>query len=252
MPKSQKFACVIIAAGLGKRMKSDLPKVLHKLNGKCLVEYVVETAEKFGANPIIAIVGYKKELVIQQLGSRIQYAVQEQQLGTGHAVLQAEPLLKDYSGSILILSGDVPLLRVETVQKLAEMHHSGNNACTIVTCILENPTGYGRILRRNDGAVAAIVEEKDASNAQRQIKEINSGIYMVQAPVLFEALHHIDNHNRQGEYYLPDIVPYILSINLRVGGLRSSNPLEIAGVNSKEELEALEKASFAQRNNFID
>jgi len=242
MSEAQKFACVIMAAGLGKRMKSDLPKVLHKLNGKCLVEYVVETAECCGAAPIIAIVGHKKELVIAQLGERIKYAVQEQQLGTGHAVLQTEALLKGYSGAVVILSGDVPLLRAETVKELMKTHFSQGNACTLVTCSFDHPTGYGRVLRNADGSVVGIKEEKDASEAQRIIKEINSGIYMVNAPILFEALHHIDNHNAQGEYYLPDIVPYILHKGLKIGGLIIPDPLEIAGINSKEELEALERA----------
>lgn len=239
--QNREFACVIMAAGLGKRMKSDLPKVLHKLNGKPLIEYVVETAESCGARPVIAIIGHKRELVMEQLGNRIQYAVQEQQLGTGHAVQQTEKLLSGYKGSVLILSGDVPLLKTTTVDALKELHFSENNACTLLTCNFADPAGYGRVLRGTDGAVTAIVEHKDASEEIRRIKEINSGIYMVGAEILFEALKNINNDNAQGEYYLPDIVPYILKKGLRIGGLILEDPFEIAGVNSQEELSVLEK-----------
>jgi UDP-N-acetylglucosamine diphosphorylase/glucosamine-1-phosphate N-acetyltransferase len=222
-------------------MKSDLPKVLHTMNGRPLLEYVVETAEKCGANPIIAIVGHKRELVVAQLGKRVLYAVQEPQLGTGHAVLQAEPFLKDFTGDILILSGDVPLLKAETIMKLLELHRYEGNACTLVTCDFSDPTGYGRIERDDKGAVINIIEHKDASKKQRTIKEINSGIYLVNPTPLFEALHTLKNNNAQGEYYLTDIVPAMLKKGLRVGGLKLNEPLEIAGVNSIAELEALEK-----------
>jgi bifunctional UDP-N-acetylglucosamine pyrophosphorylase / glucosamine-1-phosphate N-acetyltransferase len=245
--KDRKFACVIMAAGLGKRMKSDIPKVLHKLNNKPLLEYVVETAESCGAEPVIAIIGHKRELVVEQLGKRIQYAVQEKQLGTGHAVQQTEPLLKDFQGSVLILSGDVPLLTIETVNRLKQQHFAENNACTLITCIFKDPTGYGRIIRGGDNSVTAIVEHKDASEEIRKIKEINSGIYIVEAEILFEALRHIKNDNSQGEYYLPDIVPYILKKGLRVGGLVLDDPIEIAGINSQEELLALEKEYLRRR-----
>ena len=244
---SNKFSSIILAAGLGKRMKSDIPKVLHKLNGRPLVEYVVDTAIASGADPVIAIVGYKREMVIELLGDRVQYAVQEEQLGTGHAVMQAEPMLKDFTGPVLILSGDVPLLKVETVQRLVEFHFAEKNACTLVSCIFKKPKGYGRVIRGEDGAVIAIVEHKDASKKQRKVKEINSGIYMVEAGILFEALHNINNKNAQKEYYLPDIVSYILGKGLRMGGLILDDPLEIAGVNSIEELKALE-IEYAKRN----
>jgi len=247
MTQPKKFACAIMAAGQGKRMKSDLPKVLHELNRRPIIEYVVATARACGADPVIAIVGHKRELVIQQLGDSILYAVQAEQLGTGHAVQQAEPHLRDYHGPVLILSGDVPLLTVETVNCLTEQHFSEGNTCTIVTCIFDEPAGYGRVIRGTDGSVIGVVEHKDASDEQRLIKEINSGIYMVDAQTLFEALRHINNDNVQGEYYLPDILPYILEKSLRIGGLVLRDPVEIAGINSQEELAALEK-EYLSRN----
>ncbi len=235
------LACIIMAAGLGKRMKSNLPKVLHKLNGKPLIQYVVDKALSCGANPIVVVVGHKREMVMELLGEKVKYAIQEQQLGTGHAVMQAEPYFRLYQGSILILSGDVPLLTVESVKRLVELHHSERNACTLISCIVDNPQGYGRVIRSDDGAVEAVIEDKDASDQQLAIKEINSGIYIVEAQILFEALRHIDNNNAQGEYYLPDILPYIIRKGLRIGGLVLQDPLEIAGVNSKSELARLEK-----------
>ena len=247
MTETRKFACAIMAAGMGKRMKSDLPKVLHKLNDKPLIEYVVDTARACGADPVIAIVGHKRELVIELLGASILYAVQAEQLGTGHAVQQTEPHLRDYHGPVLILSGDVPLLTVDTVNELTELHFSEGSACTIVTCLFDDPAGYGRVLRGDDGSVIGVVEHKDASEEQRLIKEINSGIYMVEAQILFEALRHIDNNNVQGEYYLPDILPDILDKGLRIGGLVLRDPMEIAGINSKEELTALEQ-EYLSRN----
>ena len=235
-----------MAAGLGKRMESDLPKVLHRLNGKTLIEYVVDSAVACGADRVIAIIGYERELVMAQLGDSVEYAVQAKQLGTGHAVMMTEPQLKDYNGPVLILSGDVPLLSMDTINRLIDLHFSEGNACTLVTCIFDDPADYGRVMRGDDGAVNAIVEHKDADEAQRAVKEINSGIYMVESGILFEALANIDNKNAQKEYYLPDIVPYILNKGLRVGGLILEDHLEIAGVNSKPQLLELEKEYFAR------
>ena len=246
MTEKIKFACAIMAAGLGKRMDSDLPKVLHKLNGIPLIEYVVDTAISCGADRVIAIIGHKRELVMEQLGDRIEYAVQDDQLGTGHAVMMTEPQLKDYNGPVLILSGDVPLLTTATVNRLVDLHFFEGNACTLVSCIFDDPTDYGRVLRDMDGAVTAIVEHDDAKDKQKKVKEINSGIYMVESGILFEALANIDNINAQGEYYLPDILPYILKKGLRVGGLISEDHLEIAGVNSKDQLKELEREYLAR------
>jgi bifunctional N-acetylglucosamine-1-phosphate-uridyltransferase/glucosamine-1-phosphate-acetyltransferase GlmU-like protein len=211
----------------------------------------VETAQKSGAHPIIAIVGHKRDLVMKHLGDRVRYAIQEPQLGTGHAVLQTEPLLKDFQGEVLILSGDVPLLKEETIRRLTSLHYLEENVCTIVTCIFTNPTGYGRIIRGTKGEVLGIVEQKDASAEQKKINEINSGIYFVSTQLLFQALHTLKTDNAQKEYYITDIIPYFRAKNLRIGGLTLDEPLEIAGVNSVAELKALEE-EYLRRNIIID
>ena len=224
-----------------------IPKVLHKLNGISLIEYVVETALKSGADPIIAVVGYKRKLVMKCLGSRVQYAIQAKQKGTGHAVLMTEALLEDFEGEVMILSGDVPLLRAETIQAMADLHRSEGNACTLLSCVFEDPKGYGRIIRGESGEVLGIVEHKDASDEQRLIKEINSGIYLVKPAPMFQSLHTLKNDNEQGEYYLTDIVADFVKKGLRVGGYIVEDPLEIAGVNSVEQLQELE-IEYLKRN----
>ena len=241
------MAAVILAAGMGKRMKSDLPKVLHKLAGRPLIDWVVDTAIALGADPVIAVIGYKREMVMKQLGDRIQFAVQEKQLGTGHAVDQTRQMLRDFEGTALILSGDVPLLKVETIEKLRSLHLSSGCRCTMVSCIFDDPAGYGRVVRGSDGTVRAIVEHKDASAEELEIKEINSGIYLVDVESLFSALSEVKNNNAQGEYYITDIVAILLKREYKVGAMVVDDPLEIAGVNSAEQLKNLEK-EFISRN----
>lgn len=246
-PLIPSFAAVIMAAGKGKRMKSGLPKVLHKLDGRPLIDYVMETALKCGAERVIAVVGRQRELVMEHIGGGAEFAVQDQQLGTGHAVQMTEPLLRDFPGSVLILSGDVPLLRTETIEHLSEFHRREGNVCTLISCEFEDPSGYGRIIRGGAGEVTAIVEHKDASPEQLKIKEINSGIYLVESKPLFRALESVRNDNAQGEYYLTDIVEYFVEKGFRVGGLPVEDPYEIAGVNSVGELKILE-SEYLRRN----
>ncbi len=241
------LACVILAAGKGRRMKSDIPKVLHLLAGKPLIDYVVETARESGAERVVAVVGHGRELVMERLRGRVEFAVQAEQLGTGHAAQMAEGALGDFPGGALVLSGDVPLLRTETVRELVDMHRREGNVCTLVSCEFEDPSGYGRIIRGEGSEVTAIIEHKDASPEQREVREINSGIYLVEVKALFEALKAVRNDNVQGEYYLTDIVAYFVGKGLRVGGLMVKDPLEIAGVNSVQELKSLE-AEYIRRN----
>ncbi|NQS97990.1 MAG: NTP transferase domain-containing protein [candidate division Zixibacteria bacterium] len=241
------FSSIILAAGEGKRMKSNLPKVLHKLNGRPLVEYVVETAKESGADPIIAVVGYKRELVMNCLGDSVQYAVQAEQKGTGHAALMTETLLKDFPGEVMILSGDVPLLRPETIRAMAELHRCEGNTCTLLSCVFDDPAGYGRIIRGVSGEVLAIIEHKDAADEQRTIKEINSGIYLVKPAPMFQSLHTLKNDNEQGEYYLTDIIADFVAKGMRVGGYIVEDPLEIAGVNSIQQLKEME-IEYLKRN----
>lgn len=241
-----KLAVAILAAGLGKRMKSpDKPKVMFEINGKPMIGYVVDLAFRVNAEKVVPIVGHHREQVINYLndnfpGKDIEYAVQAEQLGTGHAVMQTESLLKDFDGEILILSGDVPLLKFETVEKLIEEHFSNGNDATLLTTEFENSAGYGRIVRDENGRFKKIVEEKDATEEEKSIKEINPAIYIVKAGLLFDALSKISPENNQKEYYLTDIFHFIP--NYKIGTVVTSDELEVTGVNSIEQLKEMENA----------
>ena len=188
-------------------MKSATPKVLHPACGLPLIEHVLRTADPLSPQTVVVIVGHEAEAVRARLGHRaaLAFAVQEPQLGTGHALLQAEAALRGRSGTVVVLSGDVPLLRPETLERLVKTHQTQQAAATVVTAEVADPAGYGRIVRE-DGRIAAIVEHRDASSEVRAIKEINSGIYAFDLALLFEALRGIGSANAQGEYYLPDLV----------------------------------------------
>jgi len=243
----KRFSAVIMAAGKGKRMDSDLPKVMHQLAGRPLIDWVVDSALAAHPDKVIAIVGHGRELVMEELNGWVEFAIQEEQLGTGHAVQHAEPLLIGYDGDVLILSGDVPLLRTETIEAMFEAHVSSRNDCTVMTCIFDDASGYGRILRAGDSSVEGIVEHKDANPEQLKIKEINTGIYVVDAEKLFDSLMSIRNENAQGEYYLTDIIGDFVKRGWKVGAFIVKDPLEITGINSKEQLQALEE-EFLRRN----
>ncbi|MCC6866784.1 MAG: NTP transferase domain-containing protein [Ignavibacteria bacterium] len=242
----RKLAVVILAAGLGKRMKSaDKPKVMFEINNKPMIEYVVELAFKINADLVVPIVGYHREQVINYLddkfkGKDIKYVVQAEQLGTGHAVIQTKDLLKDFNGDILILSGDVPLLKYETIKKLIEEHISSGNMATLLTTVFKDSFGYGRIVRDEDGRFSKIVEEKDATDEEKMIKEINPAIYIVNAELLFETLSKISPENNQKEYYLTDIFNFIPKG--KTGTVVTNDELEVTGVNSVEQLKQMEEA----------
>lgn len=243
---NKKLAVAILAAGLGKRMKSpDKPKVMFEINSRPMIDYVVELAFRVNAELVVPIVGHHREQVINYLNSKfpgkeIKYAVQEEQLGTGHAVIQTESLLKDFDGEILILSGDVPLLKYETVEKLIDEHFSNNNDATLLTTVFQNSYGYGRIVRDAEGNFSRIVEEKDASEEEKKIKEINPAIYIVNSKVLFDALSKISPENSQKEYYLTDIFRFIPKE--KTGTVVTNDELEVTGVNSIEQLKEMEEA----------
>jgi bifunctional UDP-N-acetylglucosamine pyrophosphorylase/glucosamine-1-phosphate N-acetyltransferase len=243
---NKKLAVAILAAGLGKRMKSpDKPKVMFEINGRPMIDYVVELAFKVNAELVVPIVGHHREQVINFLdnkfpGRDIKYAVQAEQLGTGHAVIQTESLLKDYDGEILILSGDVPLLKFETVEKLLDEHFSAGNEATLLTTVFNDSHGYGRIMRDAEGNFIKIVEEKDATEEEKEIKEINPAIYIVNSKVLFEALSKISPLNNQKEYYLTDIFHFIPKE--KTGTVVTNDELEVTGVNSIEQLKEMETA----------
>ncbi len=229
---------VVLAAGKGTRMKSVLPKVLHKAGELPLIEHVFRTADTLAPASVTAIVGFQAEAVRAGLGKRmgLRFALQEPQLGTGHALLQAEPLLKGRTGLVVLLSGDVPLLRPATLERLAGVHVERGAAATVLTAIVDNPDGYGRIVRDADARVTRIVEHKDASAEERGIREINSGIYAFDLEPLFGALREIGAVNAQGEYYLPDLVSIYRSRGLIVETVVADDPREILGVNSRKEL----------------
>lgn len=243
---SGRLAVVILAAGLGKRMKSpDKPKVMFEISGRPMIGYVVDLAFKVNAEKVIPIVGHHREQVINYLGNafpgkEIEYAVQDEQLGTGHAVMQTESLLSGFTGEVLILSGDVPMLKEETVKKLIDEHFNSGNTATLLTTVFKNSYGYGRIVRDEKGKFQKIVEEKDATEAEKQVKEINPAIYIVNSKLLFDSLSKISPENSQNEYYLTDIFHFISKE--RTGTVVTNDELEVTGVNSIEQLAEMEIA----------
>ncbi|MBQ9697863.1 MAG: NTP transferase domain-containing protein [Acidaminococcaceae bacterium] len=230
------LTAVILAAGKGTRMKSKLPKVLHKVGGHPMLEHVMDAAEAAGCRDNVVIIGHGAELVRTLVGDRARIALQAEQLGTGHAVLQAADTLKDFTGTVMILCGDTPLLEAAELQKFYEEHVKSGAAATVMSAMMEEPFGYGRILRDENGDVAGIVEEKDASPEQKLIKEINTGNYCVEAPLLFEVLRTLGNNNSQGEYYLTDVLAKLRGMGKKVGGVVTADSEMIMGVNSRRQL----------------
>ena len=235
------LAVVVMAAGKGTRMKNPgMAKVMYTINNRPLVEWVVALAENLQSSRTVIIVGWQKDTVIDHLARRYPSVIcveQHPQLGTGHAVMQAEPSLHGHSGDVLVLSGDVPMLRLETARSLIDEHRTSGASVTVLTAVIDNPTGYGRIVRDKAGLVRAIVEEKDATPEERAIREINSGIYVFNAPALFDGLKHITTNNSQGEYYLTDVVQYGCRNNLRVVAVVVHDAVEVGGINTVEQLE---------------
>lgn len=233
---SKKLAAVILAAGQGTRMKSQLPKVLHPVAGRPMLSHVVKTARSLGATPIVPVIGHGAEQVRQVLAEEpLTFALQEEQLGTGHALLCAEDSLTGFTGDLLLLCGDVPLLRETTLRELLQHHQKTAASVTILTAQMQDPTGYGRIIRGENG-VERIVEEKDASSSERLVDEINTGIYVFRAPEAFEFLRALDNSNAQGEYYLTDIVAAARKAGERIEALLIEYAAEAMGINDRVQL----------------
>ena len=230
------LTAVILAAGKGTRMKSKLPKVLHKVGGHPMLEHVMDAAEAAGCRDNVVVIGHGAELVRELVGSRARIALQAEQLGTGHAVLQAADTLKDFTGTVMILCGDTPLLEAEELKKFYAEHVKSGAAATVMSAMMEDPFGYGRILRDDNGDVTGIVEQKDASEEQKLIKEINTGNYCVEAPLLFEVLRTLGNNNAQGEYYLTDVLAKLRAMGKKVGGVVTADSEMIMGVNSRRQL----------------
>lgn len=236
------LAVVIMAAGKGTRMKSDLPKVLHPANGRAVVEYVIEKSLSLEPGIIVLVIGHQADMVRQATSSRpVSYALQEPQLGTGHAVMQTEPLLKEFDGDVIILSGDAPLFTTATLKQLIDFHRTRKAVATVLTASLDDPTGYGRIIRNGGGdEVLRIVEQKDASDEEKAVSEINSGVYVFDSKTLFAALKSITNTNAQQEYYLTDVFGICFGKGLKVCAFKIQDPNEILGINTPEQLREAE------------
>ncbi len=232
---------IVMAAGKGTRMKSKKSKLVQKIFGKEVVKRAVENAKNAGVNDIVAVVGYQKEEVMAVLGDTVKYAFQEDMMGTGHAVLMAKEYLQGKKGKVLVLNGDVPLIRPETLNKLIEKSIENKEYATLLTAIYDNPKGYGRIIRDEGGNVLAIVEEKDTTDEQKEIKEINAGIYCFDIEELLSALDEIKPNNAQGEYYITDVIGIMNKKGLKTGAVVVEDNTEILGINDRIQLEMLTK-----------
>lgn len=234
-------AAIVLAAGAGTRMKSDKPKVAHEVLGKPLVNWVLDAAEEAGIERLVTVVGHKREQVIPLVEDRAEIVVQEEQRGTAHAVLSCSDALADFEGSLLVLSGDCPLITSETMKALIDMRESNDAAVVVLTMEMADPTGYGRIIREADGSVARIVEQKDASPEEAAVTECNSGFYCFDAKALFEALGQVGSDNAQGEFYLTDVLEISRNAGHAVLALPAKDPNECLGINTREQLAAVEE-----------
>lgn len=251
---------IILAAGKGTRMKSDIPKVLHKVAGISMLEHVFRSIKTIQPEKIVTVVGHKAELVEKVLAGQTEFAYQSEQLGTGHAVIMAEPSLKNLTGHTLVIAGDTPLITGESLQRLIEFHIHHKNVATILTAEADNPFGYGRVLRNQHGEVLKIVEEKDANDFEKQVKEINTGTYVFDNDRLFEVLKNINTNNAQGEYYITDVIGIFRENGEKVGAYTLKDFDESLGVNDRVALANAEKIMRQRINqkhmvngvNFID
>lgn len=245
----EKRYVVILAAGQGTRMKSSLYKVLHPVCGKPMVQHVIDQVSQLSVDKIVTVVGHGAEKVKEQLGESCEYAVQTEQLGTAHAVMQADTHLEKLAGTTIVICGDTPLITADTMSALLNYHEETNAKATILTANADDPTGYGRIVRKN-GAVEKIVEHKDASPEERQLTEINTGTYCFDNEELFKALKEVSNDNVQGEYYLPDVIEILKNKGQIVSAYQTSSFDETLGVNDRIALSQAEKIMKERINKF--
>ena len=231
---------VILAAGKGTRMKSDLPKVLHKVAGISMLEHVFRSVSAIDPEKTVTVIGHKAELVEQVLAGQTEFVRQTEQLGTGHAVMMAESVLENLTGQTLVIAGDTPLITGESLKNLIDFHINHKNVATILTAEADNPFGYGRIVRNQHGEVIKIVEQKDASDFEQQIKEINTGTYVFDNARLFEALKNINTNNAQGEYYITDVIGIFRENGEKVGAYTLKDFDESLGVNDRVALATAE------------
>ncbi len=249
MPTDNPINALILAAGLGTRMKSTKAKVLHEVLFKPMLIHVLDTVKSLNLDHTYVIVGHQRQKVAELVASyRADCIAQEEQLGTGHAVLCAEKELSRTGGTVLILSGDVPLVKSDSLRAMLDDHRENKPSLTLMTTTLEDPANYGRIVRNKAGGLLEIVEEKDATDTQKKIREINAGIYCAEVSFLFGALKKVGSNNKQGEIYLTDIVKIAIETGLQVGIYSGAGGEEVLGVNSRAELAAANKYLQHQKN----
>jgi len=233
---------VILAAGKGIRMKSHLPKVLHPVAGRPMLAYLLDTVAQVGSDGVYVVVGHQADRVKEVFAEAgVKFVHQREQLGTGHAVMQCQETLEDFKGTVVVLNGDVPCLLPRTVRSFIDHHRGSGCAATVMTALMENPTGYGRIVKDGRGRVERIVEEKDADESHRIIKEVNAGLFCFEKDPLFSALRRVGRDNAQGEYYLTDVVEVLRGAGLEVGAYLVEDAREVTAVNTLEELRRVER-----------
>ena len=245
------YKAIILCGGIGKRMNSETPKALHKVYDKCIAEYVVDSLIKSGINEICMVVGHKKEMIKEYFKkyTNISYAHQEQLLGTGHAVMQATNFISN-DDNVLVINGDMPLISDTSIKSFIDYFENGNYSACALTAILDNPFGYGRIIRYGENLFKKIVEQKDATEAEAQIKEVNLGVYLYKGADLLYSLSKLTNNNAQGEYYITDTLYHILLNNKTVGAYTLKDSLESKNVNSREELAEATKIMLEKVNSY--
>jgi len=239
---SDHLSIVIMAAGKGTRMESDIPKVLHKLLNKTLLNHVIDASLGLNPRKIVVVVGHEAQMIKDSVESKeVLYSLQTEQRGTGHAIMQTREHLESFEGNTLILSGDVPLIKKSTLLSLIERQKKGGYDACMLTAKINNPEGYGRVIRDENNNLKRVCEHKDCEPDQLLINEINSGIYIFNNKILFQLLPKLRNNNSQSEYYLPDVLTMIVNSNGNIGLEKSNNFIEIQGVNTMEQLLSLEK-----------
>ena len=248
----RKVATIILAAGQGTRMNSEKPKVIFELAGKPMINRVVETAKKVDSDLIVVVVGFKKDMVIDTVpaNDKIKFVEQIEQNGTGHAVIVTKNEFKEFSGDVFVLCGDVPLLRHQTLERMLQHHRKKNAACTVLSAVMNDVLRYGRIVRNKDNSVQRIVEFKDATDQEKQIMEINTGIYCFDAQSLFLALEKVTNNNNQKEYYLTDTLEILNEEKKIVTSVILEDMIEASGVNSRKQLSNLENEFYRRQDHF--
>jgi UDP-N-acetylglucosamine diphosphorylase/glucosamine-1-phosphate N-acetyltransferase len=235
-------AALILAAGEGTRMKSSLAKVLHAVAGKSMIRHVLETVQAVSPSRIVVVIGHQADAVRRELeGERVEFVLQEPRLGTGHAALMAEGSFDGFAGTIVVLNGDTPLLRPRTLDRLVAFHRGESASATVLSAEIDDPTGYGRIVRDGQGMFLRITEHKDANDSVRAIREINSGIFCFESADLFGALKRVGRRNVQGEYYITDVMEILQGEGNRVAVFRCDQREEVLGINTVEQLHAAER-----------